>query len=176
MFGQAGQPLHGTPRNKVAQRRAPRAPEGALQALGANAPGDLDSWQSALSAAVQPPLWGGTDGEQQAGQALMVAREAGLLDDLRARLEVRRVQAPQDVVTGRMLAAVYDHGFSKEAALRERRRIVGLEGALGEDWYALAQAEEQAGNRPAAQAAYRRALESPIPPSPFHAALARQKG
>lgn len=138
-----------------------------------NALAGLDSWQAALSGAVQPPLWGENAGEQQANQALMAAREAGMLDDLRARLEARRTQAPQDVVTGRMLAAVYDFGFSGEPALRERRRVAGLEGAGGEDWFALAQAEERAGNGSAARAAYRRALESPIPPSAFHAAKAR---
>jgi len=175
MLGQVGQPLPAPRRNRAAPHRAPKAPANALQTFDANAQGGLESWQAALSAAVQLPLWGETDGEQQAGQALMAAREAGGLDDLRARLEARRAQAPQDVVMGRMLAAVYDFGGSPEAALRERRRIAGLEGAVGEDWYALAHAEEGARNGPAARAAYRRALESPIQPSPFHAALARQK-
>ncbi len=140
-----------------------------------NALDALDGWQSSLAAAMQPPLWGEDAGMQQANQALLAAKEAGALDDLRARLEARRTQAPRDVATGRMLAAVYDFGFASENALRERRRIAGLEGAGGEDWYALARAEEGVGNNAAARAAYRRALESPTPPTPFHAAVARQR-
>ena len=161
---------------------APPAPTDAPPALAPDVPGSpdlavgsLDSWQAALSAAVRAPLWGENEGDAQVNQALTSVREAGMLDDLRARLEARRAQSPRDVVTGRMLAAVYDSGFSKEAALRERRRVSGLEGAGGEDWYALAQAEERAGNGTAARAAYRHALESPVPPSPFHAAIARGK-
>ena len=174
LSGQVGPPPQGVLRNKMASRRAaPAAPGNAAQAFAAGPQGDLDSWQATLSAAVRPSLWGETEGDAQANQALMAAREAGMLDDLRARLEARRAQSPRDVVTGRMLAAVYDFGFSKEAALRERRRITGLEGADGEDWYALAQAEERAGHGPAAQAAYRRALEASLPLSPFHAAIAR---
>lgn len=177
MFGPAGRPFPGVRRNKTALRPAPPgAPGSALQAFAADAQAGLDSWQAALSAAVRPPLWGENAGEQQANQALMAARESGGLDDLRARLEARRAQSPRELVVGRMLAAVYDFGFSKEAALRERRRVVGLEGAGGEDWFVLAQAEERVGNGPAARAAYRRALESPVPPSSFHAAIARQKG
>ena len=153
----------------------PGAPPSAPQMFAPAAPGGLDSWQAALAAAVRPPHWGGDEGDAQANQALMAARESGQLDDLRARLEARRTQSPHDPVTGRMLAAVYDFGFSPESALRERRRVSGLEGADGEDWYALAQAEERAGNRAAARAAYQRALESAVPPSPFHAAIARGK-
>lgn len=153
----------------------PPVPPDAPEASALGPQGGLDSWQADLSAAVRSPLWGENEGDAQATQALMAAREAGQLDDLRARLEARRAQSPRDVVTGRMLAAVYDFGFSKEAALRERRRVAGLEGAVGEDWYALAQAEEHAGGGAAARAAYRRALESAVPPSPFHAAIARGK-
>jgi len=168
------QPSHGTRRNKTGERDADAQATGnALQAFGAAAPARLASWQGALAGAVQSPLWGEAAGEQQANQALMAAREAGMLDELRARLEARRTQTPHDVATGRMLAAVYDFGFSSSAALRERRRVTGLEGADGEDWFALAQAEERAGNRSAAQAAYRHALESAIPPSSFHAEIAR---
>jgi len=112
-------------------------------------------------------------GEMQANQALMSARESGMLEELRTRLEARRAASPRDLVMARMLAAVYDFGFSTEPGLREHRRIVGLEGAGGEDWYALAHAEEHVGNGTAARNAYRRALESPIPPSPPHAAIAR---
>ena len=176
LFGHAGQPPHDARHSKMPLRlHAPRAPGNALQALDMDAQAGLDVWQAALSAAVRLPLWGENGGEQQANQALMAAREAGLLDDLRARLEARRAQSPRDLATGRMLAAVYDFGFSTEAALRERRRTVGMEGAGGEDWYALAQAEGRAGNGSAARAAYRRALEAPIPPSSFHAAIARQR-
>ncbi len=140
-----------------------------------NALDALDTWQSSLAAAMQPPLWGEDAGMQQANQALLAAKEAGALDDLRARLEARRTQSPRDIATGRMLAAVYDFGFASENALRERRRTAGLDGAGGEDWFALAQAEERAGNNAAARAAYRRALESRTPPAPFHAAVARQR-
>lgn len=142
---------------------------------GGNAQGNLDTWQAALSAAVQAPLWGDTTGEQQANQALLAAKESGELDDLRARLEARRTQSPKDLVTGRMLAAVYEFGFSKESALHERQRVANMEGAVGEDWYALAQAEERAGSSEAARAAYRRALESAVPPSPYHAGVARAR-
>jgi len=163
-----------TPRRSKAGLRFMAPPAGgAVQAFGANGGASLDKAQAALSAAVQSPLWGENAGEQQANQALIAAREAGLLDDLRARLEAQRSQSPRSLVTGRMLAAVYAFGFSPEPALRERRRIAGLEGATGEDWFALAQAEEAARNTAAARAAYRRALESPVPPSAFHAGVAR---
>jgi hypothetical protein len=105
----------------------------------------------------------------------MSAKISGQLDDLRARLEARQTQSPLDLVNARMLAAIYESGFSSEAALRERRRITGLEGAVGEDWFALAQAEEKRGNLQAARTAYRRALESPTPPTPFHVGIARSR-
>ncbi|MDQ2798263.1 MAG: hypothetical protein M3Y13_01295 [Armatimonadota bacterium] len=143
--------------------------------FGDNAQRNLDTWQATLAAAMKAPLWGDTSGEQQAGQALMAAKESGALDELRARLEARRAQSPKDLVTGRMLAAVYEFGFSKEAALHERQRVANLEGAVGEDWYALAQAEDRAGSTEAARTAYRRALECPVPPSPYHAAIARAR-
>lgn len=135
----------------------------------------LDVWQASLTAAVSPPLWGEDAGAQQANRALLAAKEAGQLDGLRAQLEARRARSPHDVAVGRMLAAVADFGFTKEEALRERRRIVGLEGSNGEDWFALARSEERAGSNAAARAAYKRALESPVPPTPFHAAIARQR-
>ncbi len=135
----------------------------------------LDTWQAALSTAVQSPLWGEDAGASQANQALMSVRMAGQLDTLRGRLEARRAQSPQDISTGRMLAAIYDFGFQGDLGRRERQRIVGLAGAGGEDWFALAQAEARAGNAQEARAAYRRALESPLPPSSFHAAIARQR-
>ena len=135
----------------------------------------LDTWQAALSDAVQSPLWGEDAGASQANQALMSARMAGQLDTLRDRLEAQRAQSPQDILTGRMLAAVYDFGFQNDLGRRERQRIVGLAGASGEDWFALAQAEARAGNTQDARAAYRHALESPLPPTSFHAAIARQR-
>jgi len=135
----------------------------------------LEAGEIRLSAAVQPPLWGESAGEQQANQTLMAVRQAGQLDLLRSRLEARRDQSPPDLVARRMLAAVYAFGFSGEQALQERRRVVGLTGAGGEDWFALAQAEEQAGNGQAAKAAYRRACESAVPLSAFHAGIARQR-
>lgn len=131
--------------------------------------------QASLAAAVQPPLLGEDAGEQQANQALMATRELGGLDALRARLEAKRSQSPQDIVTARMLAMVYDFGFASELALRERRRLVGLDGATGEDWFGLAEAEVRAGNGKAAREAYKRALDAPAPLSSFHAALARQR-
>ncbi len=187
VFGQSKAAAHGEAaahREMMAKRRMfahpvpARASGAGAEAFAGNtqnALDALDTWQSSLSAAVQPPLWGEDAGMQQANQALLAAKEAGALDDLRARLEARRVQSPRDVATGRMLAAVYDFGFAGESALRERRRIAGLEGAGGEDWFALAQAEERVGNNAAARAAYRRALESRTPPTPFHAAVARQR-
>ncbi len=171
---QVGQAPLSARRNKTATRfAAPGAADTPNPTLDADPQASLDSWQAALSAAVRPPLWGENEGDAQIGQALMAAREAGLLDDLRARLEARRTQSPRDLVTGRMLAALYDFNSPGEPALRERRRIAGLEGADGEDWFALARAEERAGNSTAARAAYRHALESPTPPSSFHAAIAR---
>jgi len=157
----------------AARFAAPGAADTPAPTLDADPQASLDSWQAMLSAAVRPPLWGENEGDAQSGQALMAAREAGLMDDLRARLEARRTQSPRDLVTGRMLAALYDFSFPGEPALRERRRIVGLEGAGGEDWFALARAEERASNSTAARAAYRHALEAPTPPSSFHAAIAR---
>ena len=173
--GVKGGPPGDARRSAKAQPNAMRFAAPPAETSPAFVPDGLDSWQASLSAAVRSPLLGENEGEAQANQALMSARESGMLDDLRARLEARRTESPHDVVTGRMLAAVYEFGFSKEAALRERRRVSGLEGAVGEDWYALAQAEERAGSGTAARAAYRRALESPVPPSPFHAAIARGK-
>ena len=174
MFGPAGQPLHSA-RKAIKRPAPPGEAANALQAFALNGAAGLDSEQSALAATMRPPLWGENEGEMQANQALISVRESGMLDDLRAHLEARRAQSPHDLVTGRMLAAVYESGFSSDLALHERRHIVGLEGAGGEDWYMLARAEERAGNGSAARAAYRRALESPIPPSSFHAAIARGK-
>ena len=175
MHAPSAQALHSTRRSKASLHYLlPPAGSAALP-FATNGAADLDDSQAALSAAVQSPLWGENAGEQQANQALMAAREAGQLDDLRAHLEAQRSQAPRSLVTGRMLAAVYAFGFSSEPALRERRRIVGLEGATGEDWFALAQAEEAARNTASARAAYRHALESPVPPSAFHVGVARGK-
>jgi hypothetical protein len=136
----------------------------------------LETEQAALSAAVQAPLWGEDSGATLANQALMAVREAGQLDTLRSRLEARREQSPQDIGTGRMLAAIYEFGFQSDLALRERRRIVAIAGAGGEDWFALALAEARAGNTAAAKTDYRNAAESPIPLNSFHAAQARQRG
>ena len=163
-----------------AYKPAKRAGQNALgantqQIFDGNTSDNLEGWQTALSAAVQSPLWGDNERVQQANQALMSAKMSGMLDDLRARLEARRTQSPQDLVNARMLASVYEYGFSGDAALRERRRITGLEGAVGEDWFALAQAEEKHGNSAAARAAYRHALESPTPPTPFHLGIARER-
>lgn len=175
MHAPSVQALRAPRRSKAGLRYMAPPTGGAAQAFTVDGAVSLDAEQAALSAAVQSPLWGENAGDQQANQALMAARESGLLDDLRARLEARRGQSPQSLVTGRMLAAVYAFGFSPEPALRERRRVVGLEGATGEDWFALAQAEEAARNTAAARAAYRHALEAPSPPSAFHAAIARGK-
>ena len=173
MHAPSVQALHSARRSKAGIRYMPAPAGGAAQAFAVDGAVSPDDPQAALSAAVQSPLWGENAGEQQANQALMAVREAGLLDELRARLEAQKSQSPRSLVTGRMLAAVYAFGFSPEAVLRERRRIAGLEGATGEDWFALAQAEEGAHNAAAARAAYRRALESPVPPSAFHAGVAR---
>lgn len=175
MHAPSVQALHSTRRSKARLHYLLPPAGGAALPFATNGAADLDGSQAALSAAVQSPLWGENAGEQQANQALMAAREAGQLDDLRAHLEAQRSQAPRSLVTGRMLAAVYAFGFSSEPALRERRRIVGLEGATGEDWFALAQAEEAARNTASARAAYRHALESPVPPSAFHVGVARGK-
>ena len=136
----------------------------------------LETEEAALSAALQAPLWGEDSGAAQANQALMAIREAGQLDTLRIRLEARREQSPLDISTGRMLAAVYEFGFQSDLMLRERRRIVEIAGAGGEDWFALAFAEERAGNTAAAKADYHHAAESPAPLNSFHAAQARQRG
>ena len=136
----------------------------------------LETEQAALSAALQAPLWGEDSGAAQANQALMAIREAGQLDTLRSRLEARREQSPLDISTGRMLAAVYEFGFQSDLSLRERRRIVEITGAGGEDWFALALAEERAGNTAAAKTGYHHAAESPAPLNSFHAAQARQRG
>ena len=165
-----------SPANKSAVRpkvfRRTQAP--AMDQARAAAP-SLEAQQTLLAAAVQPPLWGETDGATQANQALMALRESGQLDTLRSKLEAARSQPPRDLGTGRMLAAVYEFGFSSELAVSERRRNTGLDGAGGEDWFALAIAEERAGNGQAAKAAYRRALELPGTLNSFHASLARQR-
>ena len=136
----------------------------------------LETEQASLSAALQAPLWGEDSGAAQANQALMAIREAGQLDTLRSRLEARREQSPLDISTGRMLATVYEFGFQSDLSLRERRRIVEIAGAGGEDWFALALAEERAGNTAAAKTDYHHAAESPAPLNSFHAAQARQRG
>jgi hypothetical protein len=167
-------PLFALRNNKATQRAAPMTFGGnGAQALDGNGTDNLDTWQNSLASALQSPQWGDNERVQQANQALMSAKISGQLDDLRARLEARQTQSPLDLVNARMLAAIYESGFSSEAALRERRRITGLEGAVGEDWFALAQAEEKRGNLQAARTAYRRALESPTPPTPFHVGIAR---
>ncbi len=134
----------------------------------------LTTAQAALAEAVAPPLWGKNAGIQQINETLTGVQEAGLLDDLRAKLEASRTQMSKDISTGRMLAAVYDFSNTAQAARHERQRIASLDGADGEDFYQLAQSEQRAGNADAARAAYRRALAAPIPPSGFHAALAKQ--
>ena len=167
-----------SPRNvqhRGAQQQTAQS-QNALPAFDLSVTQTLDTWQAALAQSEQPPLLGQDTGAMQANQALMAARESGNLDALRARLEARRAQSPRDLVTARMLAAVYDFGFSTESALRERRRLVTLDGATGEDWFALAEAEGHTGNGQAARAAYRRALDAPAPLSPFHAGLARTRG
>ena len=135
----------------------------------------LTTAQTALAEAVAPPLWGKNAGIQQINETLTGVQEAGLLDDLRAKLEARRAQMPKDIATGRILAAVCDFSNTAQAALHERQQIASLDGADGEDFYQLAQSEQRAGNADAARAAYRRALTAPVPPSGFHAAIARQK-
>ncbi len=151
-----------------------KAPVLAMDQVRAASP-SLETEQAALSAATLPPLWGETDGTNQANRALMTVRESGQLDTLRGKLEAARAQSPQSLGTGRMLAAVYEFGFQSELTVSERRRIVGLDGAGGEDWFALAVAEERAGNGQAAKAAYRRALELPGTLNSFHAGAARQR-
>ena len=136
----------------------------------------LDAWQASLAQAVQPPLLGQDMGVQQANQALMSARESGNLDALRERLEARRAQSPRDLTTARMLAAVYDFAFSAEAALHERRRLVTLDGATGEDWYALAEAEGHVGQRPGRAGGLPAGAGRPRPLSEFHAAAGEGRG
>ncbi len=145
------------------------------EAISADNAALLTAGTKSLAEAVAPNLWGKTEGMQQSNETLTDLREAGLLDDLKARLEARRMQSPNDLATGRMLAAVYDFSGTADAALHERERIVGLDSANGEDFFQLAQSEERAGNADAARAAYRRALTAPVPPTGFHAAIARQK-
>jgi len=132
-------------------------------------------WQSALSSSVQSPLWGNDSGADQTREALMAASKAGQLNILRDHLEEQCAQSPQDIGAGRMLAALYDFSGKSDLGLQERRRLSGLAATTGEDWFALAQAEERAGNIQAAKAAYRHALESPVPPNASHAARARQR-
>ena len=134
----------------------------------------LTAGTKSLTEAVTPPLWGKNAGMQQSNETLIDLQEAGLLDDLRAKLESRRTQMPKDVATGRMLAAVYDFSNAADAALHERQRVASLDGADGEDFFQLGQSEQRAGNADAARAAFRRALTASTPPSGFHAALARQ--
>ena len=167
-------PLFALRNYRASQRAMPMNLGGnAAQVWDGNGTENVDTWQNSLAAAMQSPQWGDNERVQQANQALLSTRLSGRLDELRTRLEARRTQSPLDLVNARMLASVYEFGFSGEAALRERRRITGLEGAVGEDWFALAQAEEKRGNVEAARTAYRHALESPTPPTPFHVGIAR---
>lgn len=136
----------------------------------------LETWQNALAQALQKPLLGDTLGEQQANQALMAVQQGGALETLRARLEQKCHQSPRDLLAARMLAATYEFGGQSDAALRERRRLTALDGATGEDWFALAEAEGKASNSQAAREAYGRALAAPAPLSSQHAALAKQRG
>ena len=135
----------------------------------------LTAGTKSMAEAVALPLWGRNEGMQQSNETLTDLRELGLLDDLKANLEARRTQMPNDLAIGRMLASVYDFSGTADAARHERERIAGLDGANGEDFFQLAQSEERAGNADAARAAYRRALTAPVPPTGFHAAIARQK-
>ena len=164
--GFGGRPGRGMNRMMVQPRR---------EAISADTAALLTAGTKSLAEAVAPSLWGKTEGMQQSNETLTDLREAGLLADLRARLEARRTQTPTDLSTGRMLAAVYDFSGTADAARHERERIAGLDGANGEDFFQLAQSEERAGNADAARAAYRRALTAPVPPTGFHAAIARQK-
>jgi len=136
----------------------------------------LETSQNALSQALQPPLLGDDSGAQQANQALMSVRMGGALDTLRGRLEQKCAQSPRDIVSARMLAATYEFGGQSDSALHERRRLVGLDGVTGEDWFALAEAEGKANNAQAARAAYQHALQASGPLSGQHAALAKQRG
>lgn len=164
--GFGGGPGRAMNRMAVPPRRAPTSADNVAL---------LTAGTKSMTEAVGPPLWGKTEGMQQSNETLTDLREAGLLDDLRAKLEARRTQMPNDLATGRMLAAVYDFSGTADAARHERERIAGLDGANGEDFFQLAQSEERAGNVDAARAAYRRALTAPVPPTGFHAAIARQK-
>ena len=160
----------GGPGRAMGRMAVPPRPEPTSAADAAR----LTTAQTALTEAVAPPLWGKNAGIQQINETLTGVQEAGLLDDLRAKLEARRAQMPKDIATGRILAAVCDFSNTAQAALHERQQIASLDGADGEDFYQLAQSEQRAGNADAARAAYRRALAAPTPPSGFHAALAKQ--
>jgi len=164
--GFGGGPGRAMSRMAVPPRREPTSADNAAL---------LSAGTKSLAEAVAPSLWGRTEGMQQSNETLTDLREAGLLDDLRTTLEARRAQMPKDLATGRMLAAVYDFSGTADAARHERERIARLDGANGEDFFQLAQSEERAGNADAARAAYRRALTAPVPPTGFHAAIARQK-
>ena len=164
--GFGGRPGRAMNRMMVPPRREPTSTDNAAL---------LTAGTKSMAEAVALPLWGRNEGMQQSNETLTDLRELGLLDDLKANLEARRTQMPNDLAIGRMLASVYDFSGTADAARHERERIAGLDGANGEDFFQLAQSEERAGNADAARAAYRRALTAPVPPTGFHAAIARQK-
>ena len=130
-----------------------------------------------LERTVTPPLYGTSGGMQEQQRLLQEAQQAGTLDALTSQLEQAPVSASraaqQELVLGRMRAAVYEMGGDLDRALAERRAVALLATANGEDWFQLAQTEARLGNTASAQRAYAQALRAPgAALSPVHRALA----
>lgn len=156
-----------------------RALAGAPAALTINGDTAPLTLRQRLERTVTPPLYGTAEGEQQEQRLLQDAQQAGALDILTAELEHGAITAnqaaSQEAVAARLRAAIYEMTGDQDRALLERRDVVLLSSATGEDWFELAQTEARLGNADSAGKAYARALRATSPPlSAAHRAIARQ--
>ena len=117
-----------------------------------------------LERTVSQPLYGTEAGAQEQQRLLQDAQQAGTLDALANQLETAPISvsraAQQELLLGRMRAAVYETAGDLDRALSERRAVALLSTADGEDWFQLAQAEARLGNTVSAQRAYAQALRA----------------
>ena len=163
----------------VAKTKAPAMPT--LGAVAATVSGETSplSLRQRLERTVTRPLYGTAEGAQEQQRLLQDAARAGTLDSLATQLEQEPVDASraavQEVLSARLLAALYEQGGDLDRALSERRRAALLPTADGEDWFELAQTEARLGNTASAQRAYAQALRAAgTPLSPAHRAAARR--
>ena len=164
-----------------APNAAPPAPQrtftGAMAAdSGTAAPNTL---RQKLERTVTQPLYGTSAGAQELQRLLQDAQQGGTLDAIANQLETAPISvsraAQQELLLGRMRAAVYETAGDLDRALAERRAVALLSTADGEDWFQLGQMESRLGNTASAERAYTQALRAPgTPLSTAHRAIAHR--